>query len=391
MKPPRYILPVIVIAQFCCTSLWFASNGVIEDIVNIFGFKNSATAYLTSAVQLGFITGTISFAIFCVVDRISPSKVFFLCAILGAIFNGFILWGSNSIYSMILFRFLTGLSLAGIYPVGMKIASDYYQKGLGKSLGYLVGALVLGTAIPHLLKGFVEPDTWYIVIIITSGLAVLGGIIVMIFVPDGPFRSRNEKVNLLAFFEVFKVQNFRNPAFGYFGHMWELYAFWTFTPLMLQYYAKYHNIMMNVSLLSFCIIAIGSLSCIASAHLTQKYSTINVAKYILITSGFCCLVSPILFQISSPIVYVSFFMTWGMFVIADSPLFSTLVAHNAPIKLRGTALTIVNGVGFLITILSIQLLDYLSTWIDYKYLLVVLILGPVFGVYHLGNPVQIKE
>lgn len=391
MKPPRYILPVIVIAQFCCTSLWFASNGVIEDIVNIFGFKNSATAYLTSAVQLGFITGTISFAIFCVVDRISPSKVFFLCAILGAIFNGFILWGSNSIYSMILFRFLTGLSLAGIYPVGMKIASDYYQKGLGKSLGYLVGALVLGTAIPHLLKGFVEPDTWYIVIIITSGLAVLGGIIVMIFVPDGPFRSRNEKVNLLAFFEVFKVQNFRNPAFGYFGHMWELYAFWTFTPLMLQYYAKYHNIMMNVSLLSFCIISIGSLSCIASAHLTQKYSTINVAKYILITSGFCCLVSPILFQISSPIVYVSFFMTWGMFVIADSPLFSTLVAHNAPIKLRGTALTIVNGVGFLITILSIQLLDYLSTWIDYKYLLVVLILGPVFGVYHLGNPVQIKE
>ncbi|MFK8058066.1 MAG: MFS transporter, partial [Saprospiraceae bacterium] len=142
MKIPTSILPVIVVAQFCCTSLWFAGNGVIDNLVLDFGLSPSALGHLTSAVQFGFIVGTLTFAILCIVDRFSPSKVFFFSALLGALFNLGVTWEGNSLASLLSFRFLTGFFLAGIYPVGMKIAADYFDKGLGKSLGFLVGALV---------------------------------------------------------------------------------------------------------------------------------------------------------------------------------------------------------------------------------------------------------
>ena len=152
MKPSKLILPVIVISQFCCTSLWFAGNGVINDLVLNFSLNESALGHLTSAVQFGFIIGTLTFAILTISDRFSPSKVFLISAFLGALFNLGILWESNSLITLLLLRFFTGFFLAGIYPVGMKIATDYFKNGLGKSLGFLVGALVIGTAFPHLLN-----------------------------------------------------------------------------------------------------------------------------------------------------------------------------------------------------------------------------------------------
>ncbi len=151
MGTSRLSLPVIVFAQFCCTSLWFAGNGVMNDLIQTFDLGPAALGHLTSAVQFGFITGTLGFAFLGIADRFSPSKVFFYSAIFGSLFNLGILVESNSSGSLLMLRFLTGFSLAGIYPVGMKIASDYYREGLGKSLGFLVGALVLGTALPHLL------------------------------------------------------------------------------------------------------------------------------------------------------------------------------------------------------------------------------------------------
>ena len=152
MNPPKRILPIIVISQFCCTSLWFAGNGVMRDLVANFNLNQSALGHLTSAVQFGFISGTLVFALLTIADRYSPSKVFLFSALLGATCNVLMIGSYNNFSSLLLFRFLTGFFLAGIYPVGMKIAADYYDKGLGKSLGFLVGALVLGTALPHLLK-----------------------------------------------------------------------------------------------------------------------------------------------------------------------------------------------------------------------------------------------
>ena len=136
MKQSKLILPIIVISQFCCTSLWFAVNGVMSDLLATFNLKTSALAHLTSAVQFGFILGTLIFAVLTIADRYSPSKVFFYCALLGSLFNVGLIWDGHSLGSIVSLRFITGIFLAGIYPVGMKIAADYYKKGLGSLLAF---------------------------------------------------------------------------------------------------------------------------------------------------------------------------------------------------------------------------------------------------------------
>jgi len=390
LKPAKHILPIIVIAQFCCTSLWFASNGVLSELIINFKLDSNALGNLTSAVQFGFILGTLLFALLTITDRFSPSKVFFTSAILGAVFNTGMLWGGNTLTTLLVFRFLTGIFLAGIYPVGMKIAADYFDKGLGKSLGFLVGALVIGTAFPHLLKGLTEYFSWQSVILTTSGLALFGGLLMILLVPNGPFRKQSQHIDLSAFFKVFRNSDFRAAAFGYFGHMWELYVFWAFIPLILTAYQNLHQTTFNIPLLSFGIIAIGGLACVLGGFVSQKFGAKKTASTALLLSGCCCLLSPLFFMISSDFLFVGFLLFWGMVVIADSPLFSTLVAQNATPELKGTALTIVNCIGFAITIISIQLMTYIQSTYSGNWIYMLLALGPIFGLAALIGPKKVK-
>ncbi|WP_298514071.1 nitrate/nitrite transporter [uncultured Kordia sp.] len=384
MNPPKYILPIIVLSQFFCTSLWFAGNGVMTDLKVAFLLGESALGYITSMIQFGFIIGTLIFAILSVADRYAPSKVFFVCALLGALFNIALIWKGNTYASILIFRFCTGFFLAGIYPVGMKIAADYYEKGLGKSLGFLVGALVIGTAFPHLLKELKGNFPWEFVLITTSSLAVFGGILMLSFVPNGPFRKPSQKINLTAIPNIFKKKDFRTAAFGYFGHMWELYAFWAFVPLMLQMYSELHpEIVFNIPLVSFIVIGIGGFACALGGYLAQKVGVKRVAFISLLASCVCCLVSPIMFMLNSTMLFFCFLLFWGMVVIADSPLFSTLVAKNAPVALKGTALTIVNCIGFFITIISILLMNTLRATTNSTTILMILAIGPVLGLLAL--------
>lgn len=381
MNVPKRVLPIIIISQFCCTSLWFASNAIINDLIGNFNLDPQALGNLTSSIQFGFITGTLVFAILTIADRFSPSKVFFISALIAAGFNICMLSSLNTLFSLILFRFFTGFFLAGIYPIGMKIASDYYNKGLGKSLGFLVGALVLGTAFPHLLKGFTNSISWEYVIVITSLLAICGGLLVFIFIPNGPYRTPSQSLDFSALFKVFKKHSFRQAAFGYFGHMWELYAFWAFVPIMLSSYQKLHNISnLNIPLVSFLIIATGSISCLIAGYTSIRLGTKKTATLLLSLSAFCCLISPLIFTITPVIFFIGFLFFWGFVVIADSPLFSTLVAQNAITALKGTALTIVNCIGFAITIVSIQLLSLLNTNTPSIYNYTILSLGPILGL-----------
>ena len=381
MVIPKHILPVIVISQFCCTSLWFAGNGVMGDLIAAFQLNNSALGHLTSAVQLGFIGGTLIFALLTIADRFSPSKVFFISALLGAIFNAGIIWQWNNLTTLLAFRFFTGFFLAGIYPVGMKIAADYYTKGLGKSLGFLVGALVIGTAFPHLLKDTIDSFGWRYVLITTSTLAVFGGILLVNLVPDGPLRKPGQQLDLSAFFIVFRNNDFRAAAFGYFGHMWELYAFWAFVPIMLETYNNLHiETSFNIPVLSFLIIGIGGLACVFGGYISLKAGTKRTAYTALLLSCGCCLISPFIFAIEFEILFVAFLLFWGMVVIADSPLFSTLVAQNAPAEIKGTALTIVNSIGFAITIISIQLINAMRDFTASNNIYLILAIGPVLGL-----------
>jgi len=380
----KRILPIIVVAQFFCTSLWFAGNAILPNIIQTFHLQNDFLAHLTSAVQLGFISGTLVFALLAIADRFSPTLVFFISAMIAALCNlGIALPDVNATF-LLGSRFLTGFFLAGIYPVGMKITSDHYQQGLGKSLGWLVGAFVLGTALPHLLKTLTASVDWESVVFFTSSLAILGGSSLYFFVPNGPYRKQGQKLRLTSFLAGFRIKTFRIAAFGYFGHMWELYTFWAFVPVMLATFQVSHlDKTLNIPLLSFLIIASGCLACVLGGWFSQRYGVKKVATVALALSCACCLVSPLFLMGDSFIALLVFLIFWGMVVIADSPLFSTLIAQNAPQENRGTALTIVNCVGFSLTIFSIQFLNLSMLSFNIHSVYMLLAIGPILGLIAL--------
>ena len=380
----KNILPIIVLAQFACTSLWFAGNAVITDIIKQFSLAPDALGHLVSAVQLGFISGTLLFAIFTISDRFSPSKVFFICAIAGSLSN-LLIFFADGLPVIMASRYFTGLCLAGIYPVGMKIAADYHKEGLGKALGWLVGALVLGTASPHLVHALTQSLSWKIVMIVSSVLSVTGGCLILFFVPDGPHGSRSKGIDIAAFAKIFHNKDFRSTAFGYFGHMWELYAFWAFIPAIFITYTNDHpGIQLSVSLFAFMIIASGAIGCILGGYFSQYFANSKIAFAALTVSMICCLLSPLVFHFSFPFFLLLLFV-WGISVTTDSPQFSTLVAHSAPPESKGTALTITNSFGFFITIISIETVNYLQAFINPQYLYLVLAIGPFFGLVALGR------
>ena len=329
---------------------------MLPELKQSFELSQYAVSLVTSAVMLGFITGTLVFAFFSLADRFSPVKLFFISSLLGALTNSAVAWFANDGSSLFVLRFLTGFFIAGIYPVGMKIAADWYQKGLGTALGFLLGALILGTAFPHLLKNREFELPWKTVLHITSIIATAGGSAMLLFVGDGPFRKISGKFRWDAFGEIFGSKRWRQAAFGYFGHMWELYAFWAFVPLMIELYSRKNSQLLDISFLSFIAIAIGSIGSVIGGYLSQRIGSARVAALALFISGFCCLLSPLSYSLPS-FLFVVFLLIWGGTVSPDSPQFSALVAQYAPGELRGTALTIYNSIGFAITTISLYVID----------------------------------
>ena len=371
---PKLLLPVIIFSQFAGTSLWFAGNAIIDAISQDAG----SHANITSVVQFGFIAGTLVFSLFTIADRFQPSKVFFFSALIAALTNFLIVPFAYNHFWLLALRFTTGFFLAGIYPVGMKIASDLFPEKLGKALGFLVGALVLGTSLPHLVRSQTQLSNWEVVIICTSALSLAGGLLVLLLVPSKKRTAIPPKPDLLAAAKVFRSAQFRSAAFGYFGHMWELYAFWAILPVLFTYYNEQQISNHNGYFWSFIIIASGGVGCALGGLISQRTGSKKVAFYSLLISGFCCLLSPMFFQ-TAPLLFFSFMLIWGITVVSDSPQFSTLVARNAEDKNKGTALTIVTSIGFAITILSIQLLKlFFESYKEYSLLL--LSPGPVLGL-----------
>lgn len=379
------LLPLIIVSQFAGTSVWFAGNAILPDIQKQLQLDSHAISQVTAAVQLGFIIGTLFFAVLSVADRFSPSNVFFISTILAAASNALLAWMATGATIVFALRFVTGFFLAGIYPVGMKIAADWYQQGLGKALGYLVGALVLGTSFPHMLKGAQFKLPWQQVLIFTSVFALFGGLLVKLFVGDGPHRKQGSRFHPKALLNIFKIKPFRQAAFGYFGHMWELYTFWAFLPVLLRLYAERNNYIVNIPLFSFIIIAAGSISSVAGGYLSQKTGSKQVAKLALFGSGCCCIIAPFAMNVSF-VLFLLFLLIWSWLVIADSPQFSALVAQFAPVENKGTALTFITCIGFFITVVSMFVFDKLLHITSFSvYSFIILAIGPLLGVLSLIN------
>lgn len=380
---PARILPVIVLSQFAGTSLWFAGNAVLPDLQRQLGLGEQALGTITSAVQLGFIAGTLVFALLNVSDRFSPRAVFLSCALLGAAANAAVALAAQLAHpyaSILVLRFATGFFLAGIYPVGMKIAAGWYRQGLGGALGYLVGALVLGTAFPHLLKGLGQAMPWGTVMAWLSLLAAAGGALMFALVPDGPYLAKGARFDPHALRSIFASPDLRASAFGYFGHMWELYTLWAFVPLMIAGYAAMNgHAAVNVGVWSFAVIGAGAIGCVGGGIVSRRMGSAKVAFTQLSLSGLCCLASPLAYLLPWP-AFVAFLVAWGVFVVGDSPQFSALTAATAPKAFVGSALTIVNCIGFSITVASIELAANLSTRMPIQWWFVPVAAGPALGL-----------
>ncbi|WP_188562472.1 MFS transporter [Hymenobacter frigidus] len=377
---PRGVLPTIVFAQFACTSLWFAGNAVLPDLLRDARLSGLTLGAAVSAVQLGFIVGTLVFGLLRLADRLAPARLFLLCAVAGSFTNAALLLPGATPALVLGLRFGTGLCLAGIYPVGMKIAADYYENGLGRALGYLVGALVLGTALPHLLRLLAAGFAWQAVVLATSGLALAGGLLLWARVPNGPFRRPAARLDASAVWTVFGNRPFRQAALGYFGHMWELYTFWAFVPLLLATHAQLHPAAGAYGPgWAFGLIAAGAPACVAGGYLARRVGSLRTARVALAISGACCLLSPLLLLLPRP-AFVGAVLVWGMAVVADSPQFSALVAQRAPAGTTGTALTLVTCLGFALTIVSLQSFAALQGHLAAHYLFLLLVPGPLLGL-----------
>ena len=392
MRHNRSAVALVVIAQWLGTSLWFSPSGAAEGLMAQLGIDAAAFGWLIAATQLGFIGGTLGLAATGGADRFSASRIFALSCMVGAVANAALVVPGAGYSAVWALRFGVGLCLAGIYPLGMKMIVQWVGGKPAAALGWLVGMLTLGTAMPHGLRAVGASWSWATVVLASSMLAVLGAVAIYLL-GDGPHgtpprRSDSPIAARQAVRNAFALPAFRATAFGYFGHMWELYAFWSVLPLLCQPIAAElagrsgeSGAPVLVALISFSVIAMGSIGCVAGGQLSRHVGSAPVAAAALAGSGLMCVAYPLIPD-QTVWLRIGALLFWGFCVVADSPQFSALAAEHAPPQQLGSALVVQNGIGFLITVVSILIMSRaVPSWGAHAAW--ILVPGPILGLVAL--------
>ena len=376
-----YPLTVIVIAQLFGTSLWFSANSAGDDLMRVWALQPAAIGRLTIAVQFGFILGTLGFALSGLADRFAASRIFAVCAVLGAAANAGFALLAHGLGEGLAWRFVVGLALAGVYPLGMKLVVSWVPQHAGAALAWLVGMLTLGTALPHGVRALDVGWGWQATLLVSSVLALLAAVMIFLL-GDGPHLARRAGAPRLRLGEglyALRDPRFRASAFGYFGHQWELYAFWTLVPLLVT--AARGAEAGPPSGPAFAVIGIGAAGCVIGGLLSRRIGSARVAALALAVSALCCAIYP--FATGwPPLLLAALMLVWGASVVADSPHFSALSAHACAPDSVGSALAFQNAIGFAITMASIELTTRLWPLIGDR-VAWVLLPGPVLGLIAL--------
>jgi MFS family permease len=375
------MLGVVSLAQFLGMTLWFSATAITPRLIAEYDIAPDHAAWLTMAVQAGFVAGTLISAVANLADVLNARVLMFLGSLIGALTNAAVLVAPGG-GSVIALRFLTGASLALVYPPGMKIAAGWFRDGRGLALGMLIGALTLGKAFPHLLTAVFGVE-WRQPMLLVSALAIVGGTLVLVIVRDGPHVAATAPFDPHAIRKVLSSRGARLATLGYLGHMWELYAMWTWVAVFAA--ASFTasgmaNPAAAGSVAAFLAIGSGAIGCVLAGYVADRAGKARVAMWAMIASAMAAALTLVVFG-RSPILLYALIMFWGFAVVADSAQFSALVSEHAPRDHVGTALTLQTCVGFLLTMVTIEALPRLAAASSWQFASLLLVPGPLLGAY----------
>ncbi len=373
-------LAVLAAAMVMSMATWFSASAVLPQLREQWGLSSTAGSWLTIAVQLGFVVGAVASALLNLADIVAPRRLILAGSLVAAVANLGLLAASGA-GGAIALRFLTGVALAGVYPPALKAMSTWFRAGRGTALGIMVGALTLGSALPHLVNGL-GGVSWEPVIVTTSVLTLVGGVLAGFVFHEGPFAFPPAVFDPREAGRLIRVRAIRLTSLGYFGHMWELYAMWAWFAAFATDALRQHDVgdpARAASLLAFAVIGVGAVGCYAGGVLGDRFGRTTLTAFAMAVSGTCALVIGALRE-GPLIVLIAVALVWGLTVVADSAQFSTIVTEVADQAYVGTAVTMQLAIGFLLTVVTIWLVPVVRDGSSWFWAFVLLVPGPVIGV-----------